>query len=402
MNVKRLLLILTLIPLLGTLLGGCWNSRELNELAIVSGIGIDLLPETDEYKVTFQLVNPSSTSTSTSPGSGKPAVVVVSATDKTMFGALRRASKNVTRQLFFAHTQLIVLGESLARSGINDVFDIFERSHELRLNSAILVARGSDAASVLRLLTAVESIPSLGLVKKTQNTSRVWGENRTISVFDVINGITGEGDVTINAVKIKGNVEEGMKSSNLEQSETPTKTIMNGLGVFRQGKLLYWMKDSEARGTEWLLDKMEETVINIDAPNRKDSIAVNILYSRTTVKTTVEDGIPVFHVTIAEEGSVNETDSFVDLSQREEIVKLEKELAMRTGEEVKQAFRRGQELQSDVFNFGNELKRKNPQAWAQFDGDWGQIFARGRLELRVEAYIRSTGMSLKPYIPEGK
>ncbi|MFD1905513.1 hypothetical protein ACFSQ7_18020 [Paenibacillus rhizoplanae] len=164
MNGKGLLRLIA-IAVLVLPLGGCWNSRELNELAIVSGIGMDLVPETDEYRVTFQLVNPSSTSTSNSPGSGKPAIVVVSATDKTMFGALRRASKHVTRQLF-AHTQLIVLGEPLARDGINDIFDIFERSHELRLNSEVLVARGSDAASVLKLLTPVESLPALGLVKK--------------------------------------------------------------------------------------------------------------------------------------------------------------------------------------------------------------------------------------------
>lgn len=99
MNGKGLLRLIA-IAVLVLPLGGCWNSRELNELAVVSGIGMDLVPETDEYRVTFQLVNPSSTSTSTSPGSGKPAVVVVSATDKTMFGALRRASKHVTRQLF--------------------------------------------------------------------------------------------------------------------------------------------------------------------------------------------------------------------------------------------------------------------------------------------------------------
>lgn len=99
MNGKGLLRLIA-VAVLVLPLGGCWNSRELNELAVVSGIGMDLVPETDEYRVTFQLVNPSSTSTSTSPGSGKPAVVVVSATDKTMFGALRRASKHVTRQLF--------------------------------------------------------------------------------------------------------------------------------------------------------------------------------------------------------------------------------------------------------------------------------------------------------------
>ncbi|MEK4005674.1 Ger(x)C family spore germination protein [Paenibacillus sp. FSL H3-0333] len=401
MNAKGLLHLIA-IAMLVMPLSGCWNSRELNELAIVSGIGMDLVPETDEYRVTFQLVNPSSTSTSTSPGSGKPAVVVVSATDKTMFGALRRASKHVTRQLFFAHTQLIVLGESLARDGINDIFDIFERSHELRLNSEILVARGSDAASVMKLLTPVESLPALGLVKKAQNTSSVWGENRIIRVFDVIQGITGEGDLTINAVKINGDAEEGKKKSNLEGSETLTETMMSGLGVFRQGKLLYWMKDSEARGTEWLLNQIEETVLDIDSDDKKESIAVNIIYSRTEVKTTMEDGLPVFHVTIAEEGSVNETDSFVDLSKREEIMKLEQELEKKTRIEVMQAFHKGQQLESDIFNFGNELKRTNPQEWAALDGDWGRIFAEGKLDLKIKAYIRSTGMSLKPYIPEDK
>lgn len=401
MNGKGLLRLIAITVLILPL-SGCWNSRELNELAVVSGIGMDLVPETDEYRVTFQLVNPSSTSTSSSPGSGKPAVVVVSATDKTMFGALRRASKHVTRQLFFAHTQLIVLGESLARDGINDIFDIFERSHELRLNSEILVARGSDAASVLKLLTPVESLPALGLVKKVQNTSSVWGENRKISVFDVIRGITGEGDLTINAVKINGDAEEGKKKSNLEGSETLTETVMSGLGVFRQGKLLYWMKDSEARGTEWLLNQIEETVLDIDADDKKESVAVNIIYSRTEVKTTIEGGLPVFHVTIAEEGSVNETDSFVDLSKREEIMKLERQLEKKTRLEVMQAFEKGQQLESDIFNFGNELKRTNPQEWAALDGDWGQIFAKGKLDLKIKAYIRSTGMSLKPYIPERK
>lgn len=401
MNGKGLLRLIAITVLILPL-SGCWNSRELNELAVVSGIGMDLVPETDEYRVTFQLVNPSSTSTSSSPGSGKPAIVVVSATDKTMFGALRRASKHVTRQLFFAHTQLIVLGESLARDGINDIFDIFERSHELRLNSEILVARGSDAASVLKLLTPVESLPALGLVKKVQNTSSVWGENRKISVFDVIRGITGEGDLTINAVKINGDAEEGKKKSNLEGSETLTETMMNGLGVFRQGKLLYWMKDSEARGTEWLLNQIEETVLDIDADDKKESVAVNIIYSRTEVKTTIEGGLPVFHVTIAEEGSVNETDSFVDLSKREEIMKLERQLEKKTRLEVMQAFEKGQQLESDIFNFGNELKRTNPQEWAALDGDWGQIFAQGKLDLKIKAYIRSTGMSLKPYIPERK
>lgn len=384
------------------MLSGCWNSRELNDLAIVSGIGIDLLPDTNEYQVTFQLVNPSSTATSFGASTGQPSIIVVSATNRTLFGALRRASKRATRQLFFAHTQLVILGESLARSGVNDVFDIFERSHELRLNSAVLVAHGSDAASVLKILTPVESLPSIGMVKKTQNTSRVWGENRTINVFNIIEGITGEGDLTINGVEIQGKAEEGIKKSNVERSETQARIVMDGLGAFKDGKLVYWMENSEARGTQWLLNRIEETVINIDAADKKESIAVNIFYSKTKVKIDIEDGLPVFHVHIREEGIVNETDSFVDLSKREEILKLEQEIQKQTASEVKQALQRGQKMKNDIFNFGNELKRTNPQGWASLDKNWGEIFAKGKLDLHVEAYIRSTGMSLKPYMPQSE
>ena len=384
------------------MLSGCWNSRELNDLAIVSGIGIDLVPDTDEYRVTFQVVNPSSTATGFGASTGQPSIIVISATDNTLFGALRRASKRATRQLFFAHTQLVVLGESLARSGINDVFDIFERSHELRMNSAVLVAHGSDAASILKILTPIESLPSMGLIKKTQNTSRVWGENRTIDVFDIIDGITGEGDFTVNRVGIRGKAEDGKNKSNLEQSETQAAVYMDGLGAFKEGKLVYWMKDSEARGTEWLLNKIEETVINIDSADKKESIAVNIFYSKTNVRISIQDGLPVFHVNIREEGIINESDSSVDLSKREEIMKLEQELQKQTEREVKQAFQRGQEMKSDIFNFGNELKRNDPQGWTAVDKDWDHIFTQGRLDLHIEAYIRSTGMSLKPYIPEGQ
>ncbi|AIQ42474.1 Ger(x)C family spore germination protein [Paenibacillus sp. FSL R7-0297] len=398
MNIKGIFRF-TAIALITLMLSGCWNSRELNELAIVSGIGVDLVPETGDFRVTFQLVNPSSTASSFSASTGQPSVMVVSTTDKTLFAALRRASKRVTRQLFFAHTQLVVLGESLARSGINDVFDIFERSHELRLNSAVLVAYNSDAASVLKILTPIESLPSMGMVKKTQNTSSVWGENRVIRVFDIINGITGEGDLTINGISVQGDTSEGMKKSSLEQTVTQAGTVMNGLGVFREGKLVSWMKGPEARGTQWLLNRIEETILNIDSVYKKESVAVNINYSRTKVKVDIQDGLPVFHVNIHEEGIVNEADGFVDLSKREDIMKLEKQLQEQTGNEVRQALQIAQQTESDIFNFGNELKRSDPQGWAALDKHWGRLFAQGKLDLHVEAYIRSTGMSLKPYHP---
>lgn len=394
-NRFTLLVVCLSVPLL---LSGCWNSRELSDLAIVSGIGVDKVPDSDELRITFQVVNPSATASSVGASTGQSTISIFSATDHTIFGALRKASKSATRQLFFAHTQLLVIGESLARSGINDIFDIFERSHELRLNTAVLVSRDTDAASILKVLLPQESVASIGMVKKTQNTSNVWGENRKVTIYDLINGITGESDLTISGVRRLGNTEEGSKKTNLEQSEPQTSIQMSGLGVIKKGKLEKWLSGPEARGTQFILNKIDETIINIDAGDKEKSMAVNVYYSDTHVRVEVKDGVPVFHINISEEGIINETRSFVDLSSNKEIRKLEDELEKQTKAEVQQAVQVAQSMGADIFNFGNDLKRTHPAAWKTVENEWDRYFAIGKLEVHVDAYIRSTGMRLKPYL----
>ncbi|MDQ0194481.1 Ger(x)C family spore germination protein [Paenibacillus wynnii] len=383
-----------------SLLTSCWNSRELGELGIVSGFGIDKGPNKDEYRVTFQVVNPSATATSTGASKNHPPVTIYSSTDTTVFGALRKTSKKAARQLFFAHTQLVVIGESLARSGINDIFDVFERSHELRLNSLVLVSRDADAASILKVILPIESLPAMGIVKKNKNTAGVWGENRDVNIFELINGITGESDFVISGVRINGDEQEGMKLSNLDQTEVKALVVMSGLGVFKDGKLVDWMDGPKARGTVWVQDKIKETSINIDYKNKKKSVSVDINLSKTKVKVKIREGIPVFDIHIKEKGIVNETKSFVDLSKGDEILKLEVSLAEQTKKEVTQAVETAQRMQTDIFNFANELKRTNPKAWKSVEKDWPALFAKGKLNVHIDAYIRSTGMRLKPYLKE--
>ncbi|WP_150270917.1 Ger(x)C family spore germination protein [Paenibacillus tepidiphilus] len=394
---SRWIRLLAALLAMSTALTGCYNSRELNELAIVSGIGIDLVPGKQEYKVSFQIVNPNSTPTTVSPGSGLPAIIVISATDDTVFGALRKASKRATRQLFFAHAQMVAIGEPLARQGINHVFDIFERSHELRLNSAVLVARDTSAEALLKLLSPIESISTLGIVNKVRNTSNVWGENRTIDVFEIISEIAGVGEITVNGLRIPGDPEEGSKKSSLEQSGFKGGNIMSGLAVLKDGKLIGWMDGSEARGTQWVLNRINETSVNVDVPGSSAKAAVNIFHSRTNVKVKLIEEVPVFHVSIHEEGIVNEAGGFIDFSIKETRDQLEEELKARTIEEVRQAVERAQGMKSDIFNFGNELKRTHPQDWEKVKDRWDSVFAKGKLDLHVESYIRSTGMRTKTY-----
>lgn len=395
MKTKRLS-VLILFAVLSLNLAGCWNSRELNELAIVSGIGVDRVMDTGELRVTFQVVNPSATATTQGASTSQSPISIYSVNDRTVFGALRRASKQTTRQLFFAHAQLLVIGESLAESGMNDVLDIFERSHELRLNTTVLVSRGTDAESIMKVLLPQESVPSIGLGKKAENTSKVWGETPQVSVFETVKEITGGGGFTISGVRMRGNVEEGQKKASLEQTKAETSILISGQAVFKKGKLENWIDGPEARGTQWILDKIVETNMNIDSGDQAKAVAVNVVYSNTKIKVEMRDGLPVFQVYISEEGNLNETESAVDLSKNQEIKKLETEMEKLTKKEVREAFQAAQRLECDYFNFANEFKRVNPAEWKKVEKDWNQIFAKGTLDVRVQAYIRATGMRLTP------
>ncbi|OMD83344.1 MULTISPECIES: Ger(x)C family spore germination protein [Paenibacillus] len=384
------------------LLTSCWNSRELNNLGIVTGIGVDKVPNKEEYHVTFQIVNPSSTATSAGASTGQPTVTIYSSTDRTIFGAFRKTSKKAARQMFFAHTQLLVLGESTVKSGIDGIFDIFERSHELRLNTNVIVARDTEASSILKLLLPVESLPAIGIIKKSKNTARIYGESRDINVFELINGISGEGSVVISGARILGDAEEGTKKSGMEQTKVKALVTMSGLSVLKKGVLQGWLDGPLARGALWVQNEINETSINVDSDEVKDSIAVNINHSKTKIKIELRNKVPVIHVNVVEEGTLSEAQSYIELSNREVIVQLEQQVALKTKQEITQALQAAQTMKCDIFNFGNELKRINPKAWETVKDNWESVFAEAEVDVSVEAYIRSVGMRLEPKLLKGK
>jgi spore germination protein KC len=72
LHVKRKISILIIIFLLLNLLSGCWNRRELNELAITVGMAID---ESDgQYLVTAQVVNPGQVAAKQGGGQKAPVI----------------------------------------------------------------------------------------------------------------------------------------------------------------------------------------------------------------------------------------------------------------------------------------------------------------------------------------
>jgi spore germination protein KC len=394
---------LILICICVILLTGCWNYRELNDLAVVVGMGIDKVEEGNEYRVSFQVVNPGSVSMGTKGGGGGDStpVTVYSDTGHTIYEAMRKTSQKIPRQLFFAHIQVLILGESLVKEdGIKELFDFYERSRELRLNAAILVSRGVQAYDVLNLVTPLENMPATGIAKRMEVTSENWGQNVNVMVREVIDALAGQGEPAISGIRITGDAQSGGSKENIEKTSLLANLELSGIAIFKEGKLKTWVDGKEARGTLWIKDEMKGTIVNISCKNIKEGTSIELIRSKTNVEVTLKQGLPHFLIRIEEEGIINEVQCPIDLSKREVLIKLQEEWAKNTENEIASAIKTAKAHKSDIFGFGDAVKRKDIKAWKKMEKDWPTIFADSKVDVEINAYIRRIGMRTKPYLLE--
>ena len=157
------------------ILTACWNQKELTDLAFVMALGIDK-GEDGLYHVSFQLVNPGNVSAGQNGGGQGLPIAVYKSTGRTMTEAARNATKKVSRRLYFAHTNVVVISEEVARERtlFLNLLDAFSRDPEFRTTTEILVARGASAEEIVTTLTILDKLPVIKLLKKSNLLKQCW------------------------------------------------------------------------------------------------------------------------------------------------------------------------------------------------------------------------------------
>lgn len=158
-------LILTIIPLTG-----CWDRNEPEDLAVVIGGGMDYNPETEKFKLIFQIVSP--LTMQGNEGANEPNFWTVSAWGHTFYDALTNLDKKISRKITFSHTHIYVISKRMAKTvGILPVFNAVSRSRESRL-LLIPVICEKDPEKILSTKIPLESSNALGLVNQIQLTNK--------------------------------------------------------------------------------------------------------------------------------------------------------------------------------------------------------------------------------------
>lgn len=401
MTIKRWCLFLVVLLIHITILSGCWSKKELTDLAFVIAVGLDKT-EDGKYVETFQVVNPGNVAGATQRGGGSGGIPVTlyTATGDNLVEASRIGSKKISRRVYYAHTNLVVIGEKLAKEGIMDVFDAIERNPQFRTTATVIVAREQTAEELLSVLTPIDKIPASQIIKTLQTTEKIWGENLDVHAGEIIETLSLAGkEVVMSSFRLEGNKKTGKQQKNVQSIEPYAKLRADELAVFKKGELIGWISGEDARGVLWVLNKIRQTALSVDWEQKKEAVVYKVMRAKTKVIAQMNKGTPVISVFIEAEGDVGETLVPLDLTNPTQIAKLEKKIQKEIQKEIQKAIQRVQQEKSDIFGFGEVIHRSYPDEWKQMKKTWNErYFPRLQVKVKVDAFVRRTGLRNKSYL----
>ncbi|MED4116788.1 Ger(x)C family spore germination protein [Priestia megaterium] len=399
---KRKGVLLLLMMTMTLLLSSCWSKKELTDLAIVSAMGVDKT-EDGRYTVTLQIINPGNVAGELVGGGGSqsPPVTIYWDSGDNLVEASRQVSSRISRRVYYAHTNLLVIGENLAREdGINVLIDAFDRDPEFRATATMVIANHTSAADLVKTLTPVDKIPANKVLKTLEFTERKWGENVKVSLQDVMMGLQSPGGKSVvGGFRMVGDHKQARMLENLQESAPAATLRASGIAVLKQGKLVDWLYGKTARGTVWILDKIQGTDINIDWGGRKEAVAYQTVRQKTSVSAQIKNGQPHISVHTRVEGDIGEMEVPVDITNPNVITKIEQAVRQEIKKELKMAIERAQKDKTDILGFGEVFHSSRPKEWKKIKSEWNDVyFPKSKVDITVEAYVRRAGLRNKSFL----
>lgn len=377
-----------ILLILSIFLTGCWNRRELNELAITLALGID--KSEDEYLVSAQVVVPSEVSMS--GGKGGSPVTLIQARGETVYEAIRKMTKVLSRKMYPGHLRMLVISESLAKEGIGDPLDLISRDWELRSDFYVAIARDSTAEEILNIQTPLETIPANKMFNTLKVSEENWAATVGVTLDELIIDLRSDGkEAVLTGILVTGKQELGSSKQNVE-TITPAAIIkLDDLAVFRDDKLVGWLTEDESRGYNGIVNQVKNTVGTVSCPEGGKA-NIEVLSFKTKVKGNVKNGSPEVDAQVKIEANVGALECQIDLTKPESIKTLEKAYEKAVEETINHSITSVQEkYETDIFGFGNAIHRSNPKEWKKMKKQWDQHFTELPVNVKVDVKILKTG-----------
>lgn len=400
---SRLLAYLLLTVFCIPLLTGCWDRLEIEERALVLGVGVDIASPEDEkkeanashlpnsfpkpnavlLKVTVQIAVPGRIPLGPGEGGGsgkgqKP-VWVLSSVGYTLDDALNNLQQELADRMFFGHLRVIVLSQKFAKLGMSDINDYLRRAPDVRRTTWMVVCE-DQAEDLMKMAPQLERVPSLYLLATMDQAVRMGKlPNAFVGTYWTADSALGM-DPFLPYVKL-------IQSGNMR---------IAGLAMFSGAKMVGHSEPVEI-GAYMAVKGLNPSgySVQLEVPGSNTLYMYQITHRSSRISVTIKDGRPEFLVKINSEGNIKEKSNDDEILDVKMINQIEQQLVKNGQKAIIDLIKKTQVMGSDIFGFGEYVRAKYPGFWNKTvdsaHGSWDEMYKDAVFKVDMIYKIRRVG-----------
>ncbi|MCM3706088.1 MULTISPECIES: Ger(x)C family spore germination protein [Bacillaceae] len=367
MKYSALLLLLFML----VMLSGCWGSKELRDVGIMSGIGVDKGIDSG-FDVTAQTIKPGSKS-------DLPISAIVHTTHgETVFEAVRNMISEAKKKEIHQHIDSLIIGKAVAEDGVTSAFDFFLRDHEPRFNMSVFLAEG-NAKEILEILnTELYDIPAREM-KNSLVEQKALSKAPYVELHNFYQRLIDPYQDPYMPIIHK--IDNDFKNE--------------GTAIFKGDKLVGELNGVETRGMLRVQGELEGGIQVIHVPLSEEetvNVSIEVKDSKTTINNFLKDGQPVIEISIQETGFIGETSKAVRLA-KDDIKKINQLYKNAIKKEVEDSVDKIQkELKANTFDFAEIIRRNEKDYWKHHKENWEEIYPSLKVVVKVNTELPANGL----------
>lgn len=334
---KILIIILTLL-----LCTGCFDYKEINDLAIINAIGVDY--EDDEYIITLEILNDqidkdSSKITSyTKVGHGK-----------NLTSAIENAADKLSKQLIFNHIKLMILSKSIIEEKFENIIDLFLRNTYFRENFYVISATKNKPETLLNHTTNEAPIASTAITD-TLESIRYSSNTNVLKKFDemVEEVITYGIDTCFSNITLKDN-----------------EFIVDGMSIFNNYSYKSNLNNEYVKIYNLLTDNFDRPTYTINYDNLSFTTAIN----NGKINAEIKSG--TINVTGNLMGRIIDNDPKYNIRDPKNLERIDNDFTNLLNKKISEFIKVLQDNNSDILgitrNYYKKTRTKDKDYWLKLD-----------------------------------
>ncbi|QAY65851.1 Ger(x)C family spore germination protein [Paenibacillus protaetiae] len=340
------------------LLPGCGNSRDIQNLAYVTALGMDYV--NGKYMSYVQVLNFTNIAKSENVELGKKIPIWIGAADgETVSGSLADITTTSQIPLFWGHLKVIVVTENMIKHGLRDIYSTLNRGRDVRYN--ILVYGTKEDIPKLLTQTSLFNLSPLDTILFTG--AQLGSQKTYLLPLKGHRGIsnmneTGNPGYLPSISLSPENWSEDKKSKDMFQ--------ISGAYFFTKTKYKNWMSLGDLKGIRWMNRHLEQTPLQVPAEGQYKAV-LTVVNPRSKIKPIVKGSDVQFDIHLDVKSTLTELVEDVPFGQ------LEKEAAQAIEKEIRETYKKALSKECDPFQLGEALYRQNPSLYNKLSAN-GETF----------------------------